>query len=215
MILNFFTRRNDYLILFFTVGYVVAFTFIAFSQKNFEFLYYTLLMVGLIFLAERVNHHLHLAFFIVINLSILGFLHLLGGTAHLGQIRLYDYYFIPGVIRYDNIIHTYGTFIVTLTVYSLLIDFVDERIKRNYFSLYLMLVFMAIGISSLVELVELFAVVFLGASEQVGGYFNNALDLLFNTLGSILACTVVYLYRSRSPQSYQLKLPYVWFRKKH
>ena len=214
MIAKFFTRRSDYLIFIFTVGYVVAFAGNAFLQANFEFLYYILLMVGLIYLAVIVNRHLHLAFFIIINLSILGFLHLLGGNLYLGGIRLYDYYFIHGVIRYDNLIHAYGTFIATLTLYSLLVNFIDERARRSYFLFYLMLVLMAIGIGTIVELIELFAVVFLGATQQVGDYFNNALDLLFNTLGSALACTVLYLYRSR-PHPFQLTLPYDKPRQNH
>src|SRR3989344_6681075 len=134
-LINFFIQRKNYLILTFTIGYVVTFGLNAFLQANFEFLYYILLMVGLIYLAVFLNRRLHLAFFIIVNLSLLGFLHLLGGIAYLGSTRLYDLYFFTGVIRYDNLIHAYGTFIATLTLYGVLVNFIDERIRRNYFAL--------------------------------------------------------------------------------
>ncbi len=195
--INYFVKNKNYLILVFNLVYLAVFTINALIHANLEFLYYTILMVALIYLIVMVNKQLHLAFFILVNLSILGFLHLLGGNFYLGATRLYDHYLVMGAIRYDNIVHTYGTFIITLILYSLLSDFIDERIRQRYLLFSLILVLMAIGVGTLNELAEFLAVVFLGAGEQVGGYFNNSLDLLFNTFGSILACIIIYFYRER------------------
>ncbi len=195
--INYFVKNKNYLILVFNLVYLAVFTINALIHANLEFLYYTILMVALIYLIVMVNKQLHLAFFILVNLSILGFLHLLGGNFYLGATRLYDHYLVMGAIRYDNIVHTYGTFIITLILYSLLGDFIDERIRQRYLLFSLILVLMAIGVGTLNELAEFLAVVFLGAGEQVGGYFNNSLDLLFNTFGSILACIIIYFYRER------------------
>ncbi|OGY45241.1 MAG: hypothetical protein A3J62_03890 [Candidatus Buchananbacteria bacterium RIFCSPHIGHO2_02_FULL_38_8] len=195
--LDYFVKQKNYLILIFTVAYLAVFTVNAFIASNFEFLYYTVLMTVLIYLVVVMNKRLHLAFFILVNLSLLGFLHLLGGNFYFYETRLYDFFFVPGVIRYDNIVHTYGTFIATLALYSLLADFIDGRIRQRYFIFALILVLMAIGIGTLNELGEFLAVLFFGAAEEVGGYFNNALDLFFNTLGSILATIVIYIYRER------------------
>lgn len=194
--INFFLKHKNYLVLIFTGIYLVGFTMIALSERNYEFLYYTILMVGLIYLVIIINKRLHLALFILINQSLLGFLHLLGGSSHIKGIRLYDYLFF-NQIRYDNFIHTYGTFITTITLYSLISNFIDEKTKKNFPLLALGLVLMSLGVGVLVELVEFFAVVVLSASEQVGDYFNNVLDLLFNTYGSILACVIIYIYRDR------------------
>ncbi len=112
--INYFVKNKNYLILVFNLVYLAVFTINALIHANLEFLYYTILMVALIYLIVMVNKQLHLAFFILVNLSILGFLHLLGGNFYLGATRLYDHYLVMGAIRYDNIVHTYGTFIITL-----------------------------------------------------------------------------------------------------
>ncbi len=194
MFKKFFEDKNN-LILTFTIIYLSIFTASAILGENFEFLYYTVLMVFLIFLVLHVNKFLHLSFFIVFNLSILGFLHLFAGNFYIDDLRLYDFYLIPGIFRYDNFIHTYGTFIGTLALYSLLVDFIGRKIQRNYWVFSLILILMGMGLGVIVELVELGAVLFLDASEQVGDYYNNAFDLFFNTIGAILAAVIIYFYR--------------------
>ena len=195
--MDFLLKKKNYIILIFTVVYLLAFTLNALFYANFEFLYYTILMVGLIYVIILINKRLHLAFFILINLSLLGFLHLLGGNLYWQGMRLYDLYFIPGIFRYDNFIHTYATFIGTLALYSLLGDYIDERIRKRYFIFALILILMAIGMGTINELVEFLAVVVFGVVEKVGGYFNNALDLFFNTIGAIIATIVIYYYQER------------------
>jgi hypothetical protein len=44
---------------------------------------------------------------------------------------------------------------------------------------------------------EFTAVVFLGAQESVGNYLNNALDLVFNLLGSIIAVFFIFPYHRK------------------
>jgi len=195
--IDFLLKNKNYLILAFTVVYLAAFTVNGVLWGNYEFLYYTVLMGILIYSVVTLHQRLHLAFFILFNLSILGFLHLLGGNLYLGAIRLYDFYLIPGIFRYDNFIHTYATFIATIALYSLLTNFIDVEIKKRYPIFAVILILMAIGLGTINELVELLAVVFFGVAERVGGYFNNALDLLFNTIGAILATVVIYFYRER------------------
>lgn len=195
--IDYLVKKKNYLILAFTIVYTVAFTINAFFYYNFEFLYYTVLMVALIYLIIILNKRLHLAFFILVNLSILGFLHLLGGNFYWHGTRLYDFFFIPGIIRYDNIIHTYATFIATLTLYSLIANYVDIRLRRKYILFAIGLVLMALGMGAINELLELFAVLAFGVTEKVGDYYNNAFDLLFNTIGAVMATIIIYLYLER------------------
>lgn len=195
--IDFFLKHKNFLILLFTGVYLVTFTVNAFLDSNFEFLYYTILMVVLIYLVIIINKRLHLAFFILFNQSLLGFVHLLGGNYYIGSTRLYDYFLVSGLLSYDNIVHTYGTFIATLTLYSLIANFIDERVRQRFAIFAFGLVLMGLGMGTINELAEFFAVVFLDAAEQVGGYYNNSLDLLFNTLGSILACVIIYFYIER------------------
>ena len=46
---------------------------------------------------------------------------------------------------------------------------------------------MGLGVGLINEIVELIAVVFLNAQENVGGYLNNAIDLVYNSIGVIVA----------------------------
>ena len=87
MILDYFTKNRNYLILIFTVGYFITFLVNAFIQGNLEFIYYIFLLSGLIFVIVILNRVLHLAFFIIFNLSLMGFFHLLGGNLYLGATR--------------------------------------------------------------------------------------------------------------------------------
>lgn len=196
--LDYLAKRKNGLILVFTLVYLVGFTIIAFIRTNFEFLYYTFSIVIIIFIVIKITKRLYLDFFILFNLSILGFLHLLGGNFYLNDLRLYDFYLIPGIFRYDNFVHIYATFIATLALYSLLSDFIDERVRQRYLIFALILILMGMGLGVIVELVELGAVLFLNAGQQVGNYYNNAFDLFFNTIGASLAMVVVYFYRERS-----------------
>ncbi|MBT4322356.1 hypothetical protein HOD53_04225, partial [Candidatus Woesearchaeota archaeon] len=49
------------------------------------------------------------------------------------------------------------------------------------------LILITSGLGAVYEIIELFAVYFLNASEAVGTYYNNALDLIFNLIGSLFA----------------------------
>lgn len=195
--IDYLVKKKNHLVLLFTIVYTVAFTVNAFFWANFEFLYYTVLMLILIYIIVLLNKRLHLAFFILSNLSLLGFFHLLGGNFYLAQTRLYDFYFLQGVIRYDNLVHTYATFIATLTLYSLLSNFIDDTIRRRYPLFAFGLILMALGMGAINELLELFAVLAFGVTQQVGDYFNNAFDLLFNTIGAVVATIIIYFYIER------------------
>jgi uncharacterized membrane protein YjdF len=121
----------------------------------------------------------------------------LGGNLYLGSLRLYDFYLLPSFFRYDNFVHAYGTFIGTLALYSLLNKAIEQEVRKRYWIFALLLVFTSIGLGTIVELVEFFAVLVFGVTEKVGDYFNNTLDLLFNTLGATLATIVLYFYHHR------------------
>lgn len=194
----FITAKRNYLILVFTIVYLTAFTMNSIVYSNFEFLYYTIALSVLIYVTIYLHQKLHLGFFILFNLSLMGFLHLLGGNFHFADgTRLYDFYLIPYLFKYDNLIHSYATFIGTLAFYSLLVDTIGETIKKRFSAFATILLLMAMGIGAFVELTEFFAVVMFGASERVGDYFNNALDLFFNVIGALWAIIIIYFYQHR------------------
>ena len=181
----------------FTAVYLILFTIATLMYKNYEFLYY-IIIIG-IFIAIIVHYHknFHLTPHIIVGLSILGFMHIAGGIFHPFGTRLYDIYLIKNIFRYDNLIHSFGIFIATFIGYNMLKPHLNKRLKNNIYLLSIILILMALGIGSVNEVLELGAVVFLGASKQVGDYLNNAFDLFFNLIGSVIASIVIIYYHKK------------------
>jgi hypothetical protein len=126
--------------------------------------------------------------YITVGLSLLGLLHILGGKVYIEGIRLYDFYLIPGIIKYDNFVHATASFIFSFMSYALIKPFIDPELKVRPFMLYLIIFLTTMGIGSINEVIEYFAVIYLNVENWVGDYFNNARDLVFNAIGSIVAC---------------------------
>jgi uncharacterized membrane protein YjdF len=191
------------LIFFFTILYLLVFSIIAWQKGNSEFVYYILLMAILISIIINYYQKIPLSNWSLLGLSMMGFVHLLGGSINIGQTRLYDMWFIEGWLKYDNVVHFTNIFIATLIGYSILAPHFDYRIQRNRILLFFLLILIALGLGTLNEVIELFAVLFLNAQERVGDYLNNAFDLFFDLLGSISACLFLSLYLKRKKRSFK------------
>ena len=183
-------------LLYFTLTYILIFTLIAVTNKNYEFLYYTGVILALIAYIIWFNKKFPLSTSIIAGLSLIAALHIFGGNIHIDGIRLYDIWFIGNLLRYDNFVHLVATFIVTLVAYSLLAPYLDKKIKLNKIVLSVILILIALGVGAINEIIELLAVVLFGAAKEVGDYMNNAIDLVYNLLGSLLACLIL-MYHHR------------------
>lgn len=183
--------------LFFTIGYLIIFTVTAIINRNYEFLYYTIIMSILIAITILYHKKFHLSTGVIAGLTLVGAMHIFGGNIYIGNTRLYDIWIIDGIVKYDFIVHFIGIFVATLIAYSLLHPYLDKRLRYNNLLLPLLLVLIALGMGALNEIAELVAVVFFGAAEKVGNYMNNALDLMFNLLGSITACFYLIYYHNK------------------
>ena len=182
----------------FTIIYLTIFTLLAIFKKNYEFLYYTFVLSALILIIILYHKKLHLTNHIIAGLIILGILHILGGNIHILNTRLYDLWLIPpNILKYDNFVHTFGGFIATIVSYSFIRPHLDNKIKNNYLLTFIIITSIAMGIGAFNEIIELCAVLFFEATKQVGDYMNNALDLVFNLLGSIIACMYILKYHMR------------------
>lgn len=73
----------------------------------------------------------------------------------------------------------------------------DLKIKHHPALFSLLLILIALGIGALNEILEFGAVVFLDAQEAVGDYFNNAADLVFNLIGSVIAVIFIHPYHKK------------------
>jgi hypothetical protein len=76
------------IIVFFTVGYLSLFTLLAIINQNYEFLYYTVIISGLIFLIAFCHKKIHLNIYLLWGLTILGALHILGGNIYIFTTRV-------------------------------------------------------------------------------------------------------------------------------
>ncbi len=127
-------------------------------------------------------------------LSILGFLHFLGGEFRISGTRLYDLKFLNGIFEFDNVVHFFGGLATALLGYNMLLPHIDTKFKKHHIVLPFLIICIALGIGALIELLEFGAVVFLNAAATVGSYLNNALDLFFDTLGAFVAALFIHVY---------------------
>lgn len=185
------------LMLWFTIIYLSIFTILAIFKKNYEFLYYTIFMSALIFIIVLYHKKVHLTKYILLGLTILGALHIFGGNIHILGTRLYDTWLIPNIFKYDNLVHTFGIFVSTFIAYSFIHPHLDKKMNHNGVLLSIILISVAMGIGAYNEILELGAVVFFGAAKQVGDYMNNAIDLVYNLGGSIIACFFIIRYHKK------------------
>lgn len=175
--------------------YISSFAVIAFLNGNHEFLFYSLIYLFLLLLISlfqrRYGFALQLPGLLLLGFAILGLAHFFGGFLHLGGIRLYD--MMLGWFRYDNYVHAYGSFLITVACFNLILPYLDEKIFTRRMYLVLIMLMISLGVGSLNEMVEFAAVTFLNATG-IGGYENNAMDLVFNLVGAIAGCGFVVLF---------------------
>jgi len=155
-------------------------------------------MAVLILIVGLYHKKLHLSKTLLFGLTLLGLMHILGGNVHLFGVRLYDLWLIPEIFKYDNLVHGFGIFLATLVAYNLLRPHLDVKMKHNPYFLSLILILIAMGIGAFNEVLELGAVLFLNAGSGVGDYINNAFDLFFNLIGSVIACVFIIRYHLKN-----------------
>jgi len=173
----------------FALAYILLSIVFAIFHDNWEFVYYGLIITVLLLIVIFYHKPLRLTKTIMAGLLLVGFLHLLGGNFHIGDVRLYEFWIIEGLFRYDNMVHMLSSFVATLVVYNVLEPHMNLSMKRNRFLLGFILVLIVMGLGAFNEIIELLAVVFLDAGPRVGDYMNNSLDLVWNMTGSAIAAS--------------------------
>jgi len=181
--------------------YVPIFTIIALRRSNYEFLLYV--VVILIVAAWIVWKQRKIRFdrAILWGLTIWGLLHMAGGNLRVGGDVLYGLTLIPliprlDILRYDQLVHTFGFGVVTLLCHHLLRPYLRERIDR-WGTLSFLIVLMGSGFGAFNEIIE-FVTVLAMPETGVGGYENTLLDLVFNLIGGILAVVWLACQRKRA-----------------
>jgi hypothetical protein len=175
---------------------LVSFLVVAVFIGNTEFVYYDLVILPLIIFAYYTHKSLKVHFFVLSLLYLVFFMHMAGGTIYIQGVRLYDIPFL--FLKYDNLVHFIGSFTAVFVSYSLVEPYVSRKTPHRDWFVLMILLLVAAGVGTLVEMVEFVGVIFiLDAAKGVGGYFNNTLDLLVNFCGALTGGFVILQYHNK------------------
>lgn len=176
----------------FNLLYIIPFVIYYLSIKDYEFLWYVAVLVILFVLVLSTLHKSKFDLSVLWGLSIWGLLHMAGGGIPVGDTVLYGLHLIPiidrggefFILKFDQLVHAFGFAVSTLIVYQLLRPQLKEKFRPGVIIFVAILGGMGLGVVN--EIVEFLAVVTF-PETGVGGYYNTALDLVFNTIGALLA----------------------------
>ncbi len=196
-------KRSEWAALIFTIAYVAVFGSVFLSAGNSEFVWYVVTLLVFLALITATQRVAQFPAFILWGLTLWGFAHMAGGGLIVGNGVLYNHLLLPltgsgemAILKYDQVVHFYGFGVATLVLWHVL--------RRNFPALdgtktiYAFAVLGGMGLGVLNELIE-FTAVLAFPNTNVGGYFNTALDLVFNTLGALTAAFVASFLTRSSP----------------
>jgi len=194
--------KSVWFLMIFSALYVIAFTAYYLSIKNFEFLWYVLVLVFFFVLILATLRRSKFSLFILWGLSLWGLMHMAGGGLIVNGEVLYKYVIFPfisdggdfTILKFDQFVHFFGFGVSTFVVYHLLKPYLNK--KTNYAVLYSILFAAGMGLGALNEIVEFVAVLAV-PDTNVGGYINTGLDLVFNAFGVLTAVIIIHIKRKK------------------
>ena len=195
--------KREWPILIVNLLYVPIFAVMAMRRANYEFILY----VGVIMVAGAwillKQRKVRFGQTILWGLTIWGLAHMIGGNVRAGGGAVYGMILVPilpghQILRYDQVVHTFGFGVTTLLCYHLLQPYLRPEIVR-WRTLALLIVLMGSGAGALNEIIEFIAVLTV-PETGVGGYENTMLDLVFNLIGGVLAVFWLSWRRARSSE---------------
>jgi uncharacterized membrane protein YjdF len=123
-------------------------------------------------------------------------MHLAGGSVYINGTLLYEIILIPlsqkyPILRYDQLVHTWGFAVATLTMFDLLRPLLKENLQ-HFVALSIVVIMAGLGVGAFNEIVEAI-VAGIVPESGVGDYVNTALDLIADLLGALLAMAFIKL----------------------
>lgn len=190
----------------FTFLYLLSAAIGAMATGNAEFLFYIGIMVVMIGAVGLVHWRLRLSPALIWMLTIWGALHMAGGLVPVpeswpinGDVRvLYSWWIIPkynsggGWLKYDNIVHAYGYGVTAWLMWQVMRALVRKytnQTLRPTIGILVIIVAASAGFGAFNEIAEFIATLF--TETNVGGYFNTGMDLVWNTIGAIVAAGLI------------------------
>lgn len=207
------TKRIPRDVILFTTVYLGLAVIGILVTGNREFLFYILVMS--ILLAAVTAVHLRVGFSrgVLWGLSFWGLAHMAGGLVPVpanwpinGNIRvLYSWWLIPGLLKYDHVVHAYGFGVTTFVCWQGLNAAISRWVNNvpvfPTLGLLVICAAAATGFGALNEVVEFVAVLTI-PNTNVGGYINTGWDLVSNLAGTTIAAVGIrLLYRDSDGSS--------------
>jgi putative membrane protein len=186
-------------ILGFTALYTVAFAAFYIRQLNIEFIGYVGVIIFIFALLYGTLDKTRIPVSILAGISLWGLLHMMGGSIQTEDGVLYAwkiYPFFDGggefyILQFDQVVHGYLYAVVALLFLHLLRNYFGN--KHSQILVGFIAVAAALGVSALNEILEFIAVLTV-PDNGVGGYFNLALDMVFNLAGALIGVLGYYLF---------------------
>jgi hypothetical protein len=184
--------RTQIMLFFANIAYLLIFAILFAGRKNYEFLIYIVTVAVFMLFIARLHLRYNFTTGMLLGLSGWGLMHMLGGFIIIDSRVLYAYQLVPVVLRYDQFVHAFGFGFSTLLGYYILRPSLCE--KPRWVAVSILVVLIGMGIGAVNEIVEFIAVKTV-PETNVGGYDNTMFDLVFNTIGAVLAVSYVNLKR--------------------
>jgi hypothetical protein len=190
----------------FTALYLAAAIVAAVAVRNREFVFYLGVMFVLIAVVAVLHRRIGLSAGVLWGLSLWGLAHMAGGLVPVpeswpinGNIRvLYSWWMIPGVLKFDHVVHAFGFGVTTCLCWeglqAALRAVNGDALVQPTLCLLTLCAAAGMGFGALNEVVEFIATLTM-PETNVGGYQNTGWDLVANLAGSIVA---VLLIRARN-----------------
>lgn len=189
----------------FNVAYLLAALVSVLRTGNYEFLAYIVVVLVAAAVVMAVHARCQLPSALLWCLSAWGLLHMAGGLLTVpeswpvgGDSRaLYNLWLVEGWLRFDQLVHAWGFGITAWLCWEALRSMLAQHAAPVEPTLGKLLLCAAAstGFGALNEVVE-FTVAWFVPDNNVGGYVNNSLDLVFNLIGALVAVLAIrWAYR--------------------
>lgn len=192
--------RSELGVLLFTASYMTASLAGLTVLRNEEFAFYFVVMCLLIAAVATVHLRVGLHMGALWGLAFWGLAHMAGGLMPIpapwpiqGETHvLYNWWLVPGLLKYDQVVHAYGFGLVTWICWQGLRGAFRARGAPVTPTLGLLTLCVAggMGFGAANEVVE-FIVTLTLPGTNVGGYANTGWDLVANSAGCLIAAMAV------------------------
>ena len=185
-------KAVHFILLTINIILLVAFGTSFLMRNNYEFLIYVGAIVVCLAVISISFFKVRYSITTLVGLTVWSLLHMAGCGVFINGVRLYDIILIPlsqtyPILRYDQVVHTFGFAAATLTMFDLLRPLlIPMKSGQHLIALSIVVIMAGLGVGAFNEIVEAFVAATIPQSG-VGGYVNTALDLISDLIGAILA----------------------------